>query len=214
MADATPGVITVDELKDALNVKRGAPTTDQDERLKAAVDAAVDELGKELGYSLSLATRVDTLNGNGLRAMQLSARPVLSSPLPVVTEDGNALSVAFGYSATADVVIDPTTGWIYRQPGGGSGTVRQDTTVPLSWSRGVQNVVVTYSGGYTDQTAPPRLKRLVLYLASLYFKHLDTNQHGVERRSDGQRSTDFLMDLPAGYQRIIDAMRDPLKLPG
>lgn len=78
----------------------------------------------------------------GSTRLYLREYPVNS--VTTILENGTALSVATGYSTTADTILIPTEGILVRQGGG----VAPNAYRSGRWNAGLQNVIVTYNAGY------------------------------------------------------------------
>src|SRR5207245_11182832 len=124
----------------------------------------------------------ETRNGNGRQKLFSDVRPVATSPLPVVTENGTPLVVAFGYSPGADVTFEPASGTFYRLTGPAMLMTRWPG-VAGRWAQGIQNVGLTYTGGYVPAAMPEDLKLLAKYITAVFWKSMDRKEIGVARRS-------------------------------
>jgi len=180
--------------------------TAQDTALASIIAAASQAVRSRCSRDFDLRAYTEIRNGNGRRSIMAMRSPVAASPAPAATENGTTLAVSTGYAPTADVIVDLDDGLFYRQPG--------QTQVPGSsvyypgrWARGVQNVVLTYTAGYS--AIPDDLKLVVKELCAMYWKHTDRKEWNIMSRSDGQRSVNLLDKLPERHRDILDLYTRP-----
>ena len=192
-------LITLEEFKDYLG--QGAKKSPaQEDLMKACVAAASNMVRDALSLDVDQRSYDEIYDGNGRPFLPLRNVPVAPSPLPVVTENGAALTVTAGYDVTADVAVDFERGYLKRQLGP---TVisGQRSFFPGSWTRGFQNVRAVYTAGFSP--IPEEFKMLTRYLASRYFVEPDERRIGKSRVGQGSHSTEFIEGLPEMYKEII-----------
>lgn len=137
----------------------------RDDELNECIDRASAWIQQQACWDIGLtAARTLYFDGDEIRGPILFLpsryRYVLSSTMPTVTEDGSALTVAQGYSTTADVIaigLDERHAQVRFKRYG-------------SWSSGIQNIVVTFLSGYAAGSAPDDIIALANEVAWLYFK--------------------------------------------
>lgn len=196
-----PDLVTLAEVRGYL-FPAGAP--DNADRilgnLISVVSAAVEQ-ETQVSFSQQVYGP-EYLDGSGRPSIFLSRAPILPAPLPVVKENGIALTVAVGYSVTADVILRPDYGILYRQAGLTPPTISFVGSKAV-WPKGTQNIEVTsFTAGYA--VVPEDLKSYVKYAVAFLWEMPDRKRIGVRRRgSGGQGDTEFLDDLPAVYKRIL-----------
>lgn len=92
------------------------------------------------------------------------------------------------------IEVNETTGNMYRSSG---------------WPSGNQNVMVSYTGGFS--TIPGDLKAAVLRLVKLIYDKVQESGDGMKSISlGGGVSLNYLDEIPAGIQRTLDKYRDIL----
>ena len=193
-------IIDLDSLKAYLKVPR--ENSNSDEVLEMVRQGAEGYVRAYCSRQFTQASYVETFNGTNRKALRLVETPVAISPAPTVTEDGAALVVAVGYSTSADVVCDPVNGLMHRLPTGSRATAQTN-----AWSPGVQNITVTYTGGYTTATTPGDLRMATAYVGGILWRASDKMEIGVMSRGDAAHNISLLEDLPAIYKRILDVYK-------
>jgi hypothetical protein len=196
-------LITLEEFKVSLGLTAKADSG-KDDLMNAAVEAGSGAVQDALNFDVLQTAYDETYDGTGLPYIWLRQVPVISSVPVTVQENGLSLVSAFGYSAAADVVVDPVRGQIMRQ-NGSNVSVGVSPNWPARWSEGFQNVRVTYTAGYA--VVPEQFKMVTKYLAARFFKEFDEKKVGVSRRTTGAHSVDFISELPDVYQQILLANR-------
>lgn len=199
MADGL--IVKLQEFKDYLGSDVMKSGGQKDGQLTDAILSAEDMVRGKCSDNFDQRAYVDEYHSGSDRA-DLWARhlPVAVSPLPVVTENGAALVVAAGYSASADVVFETTRGVFTRQTGGYKST----------WLCGVNNVSFGYTAGYALGSAPRDLRMLIKFLAGLLWQESERAQFTVKRRSGQQGSTEFWDDLPPLYKSTMERYMVPI----
>ena len=186
-------IITLDEFKAYLGPE-AQKSSEKDDVLYAFILAAEELIRGKCCQNFD--RRVYTAEyHSGADRPYLWARqlPVATDPLPVITESGVALTVAAGYSATAEVSFNPVDGCFTRQ-------VAAEVD---GWATGNNNVSFTYTGGYTAVSMPADLKLLLKFVAAFAWRQSDRKEQTVKRRSGGQGSTDFWEEIPPFYAQIV-----------
>lgn len=165
---------------------RFSPSMDgtRDALLERFVSAAADWIGQTGGVQLDRATYTRVFDGRraggpcrDLIELDSRHRPVIHAggDLVTVTEDGVGLTVATGYSQTADVILVGANDFnapvrLYRRGG--------------PWSCGEsQNVTVTYEAGYDGSdlaNIPGRIQSLAEEVAWLLFQSQSWVGKGTE----------------------------------
>ncbi len=200
-------------------VKEWAPaqSDENDDVLAALAEAASSYIARRTRRRVApTAAEVETHDGDSRRVrgrsreiLYLDWNPILVPSTLTVTENGTALVVAQGYSTTADVILKPDEGVLVRRP-----TFQSSGPVPsrnrsTGWAAGVQNLVVTYRGGY-DSTALPAAKDsipsdLVLVgreIVQTFFR--ESRRGGRTTVNRAGQSTNFDRDLTPMATRILD----------
>ncbi len=132
-----------------------------------------------------------------------------------VKENAKTLTVATGYTTTADVVarnVDGVLGQLLRRTvpvtGGGAVLVSQRRGVVGGWYPGIQNVEVTFLPGWKGDAADPvprDFKRACVMLAWYWFER--RNWVGIRSRSSAAGTTGFRDDIPEDVKAILDRRR-------
>ena len=197
-----PEIITLDEMKAYLKVPRDNSGSDEVLALvKAASEGWVQTYCSRRFVSASYTERY---NGSGRKALRVIETPVSTSPLATVMEDGVALGVAAVYSTSADVIYDQVSGIFHRLP-----TSRRSTVQSPGWADGIQNIEVTYTGGYPDGSVPGDLRLATCFIGALMWRHSDRFEAGLLSRADGAHSVSFADELPMVIKTILNAYRRP-----
>jgi len=201
-------LVTLEELKAYLGpeVKK---SSQHDEQLADLVSVASQWVRDEINRDFDERTYAEVLNGNDQPVLPLMHEPVKTTAAFTVTENGVSLVAAFGYSATADVIVQPgaaaprESAYIHRLIGPTSVIAGASLYSSGVWTAGVQNIAVGYTAGYSAANMPRSIKALVKYLAARAWKESNRKEIGISRRSTGGRSVDFLKELPAIYLNTI-----------
>ena len=205
-------IITLDEFKAWLGPE-ALKSSEKDDILSAFILAGEEAVRTMCSQNFDRRTYANEYhNGQGKLHIKARELPVLASPLPTVTENGTALVVAAGYSATADVTFNPDTGWFTRQattmttPGG--------AVTPVSlvggWAPGWNNLALGYTAGYLLGAAPADLRLLIKYVAGMTWQQTDRKEFTIKTRSGQQGSTTFYDSLPPFYQSIVSKYSVPI----
>lgn len=158
----------------ASHLGKGTADLDTDPKALQCVDIACDTIRKITGQEINVAHGgTAVLDGTGTDHLPLPQRPVLNAG--TVIESGGTLTLDTDYKLGANGVL-------YRLPGvidNGWG----DSQLRTYWWPGRQNIVVTYSHGYSDGV-PSAIRGVALALAA----RLYSQDSGVVFESLGQRS--------------------------
>lgn len=131
MSVAAPSLITLDQLKLYLGPNVG---TTNDALLELLIDNVSEEFNRRLGRTLAKTTYTSlALDGDHEEILELPNWPAVS--VTSIYEDDVLLV------ADTDYEVDLARGLIKRVGG--------------HWSKGFQNIVITYVAGYTVQGATP-----------------------------------------------------------
>lgn len=185
----------------------GEPTLDSrnDDVLSDCIDAAEALIERVTGRVLNQASFTRYFSGGEAVGrgrdtiyLQQGHRPVIHSggDLVTVTEDGSALTVAVGYSATANVIL--------------SG-VNEDKQCALRrnysvWSNAAyDNITVTYKAGWTTSTVPNDVKQLIAEVAWLIFR--SPGWLGKASTSKAGTAVSFEKDLTPQSAAVISQLR-------
>jgi hypothetical protein len=119
-----------------------------------AIDAACDVVRDLSGQQFNRGTSTVTLDGTGTDALLLPQLPVI-----------NAGTVTVNGTAVTNYDVDTERGILFR------GTIAlsewtADWPPPTVWTRGRQNVSVTYEHGYANGEVPRSIRFVALSLAS------------------------------------------------
>lgn len=136
--------------------------------------------------TFELATYTDTYNGNGRPSQYLHEGPVVS----VSSVSINGIVVA----QSADAV---SAGYVYDD----RMVYLRGACVPERFTRGVQNVTITYEAGYS--ATPPGINQAcVLWVADLFAK-----RNRIDKKSEtlGQQQTEAydLSDMPQAVKTLL-----------
>ena len=199
MADGL--IVKLEEFKSYLGTDVKKSGGEKDDQLLDAILSAEDLVRGKCSDNFDQRIYVDEFH-SGTDRPYIWARhlPVATSPLPTVLENGNALVVAAGYSASADVVFEPTRGVFTRQVGG----------TKDRWLVGENNLDLGYTAGYVLGSAPRDLRNLIKYVAGLLWQMSERHQFTVKRRSGQQGSTEFWDDIPPLYMAIVNRYSVPI----
>src|SRR5262245_32622822 len=134
------------------------------------------------------------LDGSGGRVagrygevLYLPYRPVVS--VTSVKENGVALTLATGYTTTADVVRVLSEGKLIRRP---TQTVADPAGFAATgWSAGVQNIEVAWKPGYA--VVPYDVEQACVELTWLMYR--ESRRQGKQSLSRGGMSLNFVRDL-------------------
>jgi hypothetical protein len=186
------GIVSLDEVKDHLNITR----TDQDEEIRRFIDAGTDLAESYVGCVLgrqSFASEKYDGNTDTLRLRNPKAISITS-----VYENGNLLD-------SSAYVLDPTGQRISRVT---TGSLNGPNYFGV-WAPGAQNILITYVAGFT--VPPPAAKQGVLEV----IRHLWQTQRGSASVMGRVQSGDDYYSTPTySLPRRAMELLDPVSLPG
>lgn len=200
-------LITLDEAKEYLGF---AEDDEHDDILLLFLKAGSDVFRSITGLNWDQRGYTETRSGKGTRSIRVRQRPIAATPLPTATENGTTLTVAVGFSTTADVVVelgDEDTPGAFHRRTGPTVVAPPVALVPGVWAPGVLNIVLGYTGGFAVADVPEDIKVFVKYATAFLWKHTDKKEIGVAQRSVGQGSTTFLEEMPKVYRDIAERRR-------
>lgn len=152
------------------------------QRLVTAVSAAIE---RRIGRNILTASYTETRNGTGKCILALPNTPVTA-----------VASVAVDGVLIAPRSVPTSTGFSF-----------DDAFVYLAgftFSRGQQNVVVAYTGGYA--TIPTDLEGAVLEIVGYKYRERSRIGEGSKQLGAGE-TVAFLRDIPPDTLRMIDAYK-------
>ncbi len=129
--------------------------------------------------------------------LYLPFRPVVS--VTSVKENGLALTLASGYTTTADVVKVLDDGKLVRRP-----TQAAVDTTSVGWAAGVQNLEVAYKPGYA--VVPTDVEQACVELTWLMYR--ESRRQGRESMSRGGMSINFVRDLAPVVADVVERYKD------
>lgn len=194
---ASYALVSLSELKIAVQI--ALDTTTYDTALVQMINDVTDDIEKECeGRRFKSASYTsERYSGTGQKELFLRNFPITA--VSSVTIDGETVNAASDYNDYSKYWIEPIIdghklyGVLYRED---------------KWDRGDQNVVVSYTGGYT--AIPGRLRRAaMLACKSLY--NLYRNTEGKKSESIGKYSYSIDM-LDTKIQDKIDDLIAPFKV--
>ena len=142
------------------------------------------------------------IGGRMGEVLMLQYAPVVS--VTTVTENGTVLTVAEGYSTTADAILDRSSGRLIRQQGTAVQVVSPLGIAPTGWCAGVQNITIAYLPGY-GTLAPTDIEEVCCELAWLYYR--ESRRQGKVAVSRTGGSTSLVHQLSKHAQDILNAYR-------
>ena len=153
MADLT----TIAAVKQYLKVDQAEDPAKYDAELTRLISSVSQQARTATGRALDVpaAQRVETRDGDGRCVLLLAEYPVTA--IASVTVDGTAIPVRPSATESGYVIGDAEIGKL--------------VLVGYSFTRGVQNVIVTYTAGYA--AIPQDLEQAVIELVALGFKDED-----------------------------------------
>lgn len=186
------GIVSLDEVKQHLNISTSA----LDEEIRRFMDAASDLAENYCGVILGRETIANEYhNGNVDHVVLRSPRAI---SITSVYENGTLLTAA-------DYTLDPSGQRLYRVA---SGTFNNPNYFGV-WAPGVNAVRVTYVAGFTNP--PPSAKQGVLEI----IRHLWQTQRGSTNvLTRNQTGDDFLPTATFSLPRRAMELLDPISLPG
>lgn len=185
-----------------------------DTEIEEMIDAAAAWIKAHTGRLLEEdAAIVEILDGEGPRVggryreiLYLArANKPFGSTLPVVLENGESLTVASGYSTTAPVIWVPAEGKLIRQGGNQQVVSPSWARTSQGWSRGYQNISVTYTGGYAAAAVPENIKQVMRELTGLFYK--DPQRVGTASKSKAGHAVTLLRELSKPSQVTVNGLK-------
>lgn len=183
---ASEDLTDLETVKKYLKIKE--PDTSSDEVLAILITAVSDYVQGQLNRIFSVASYVQRSNGNGRDFMLFAEIPIVS--VESVTVDGREIPEAIDERASGYVV---DANGVYLR-----GSV---------FTRGVKNVVLTYSAGF--ETIPPAVADCATLLAAKKFKYLDRIGHvskilaGETVTFEKSDVTDELRSVLRNYMKVV-----------
>lgn len=139
-------------------------------------------------------------------------RPVIHSTpdFVTVTENGVSLTVAIGYSTTADVIVE------HANEDKRARLIRRPTVRPMLaydqfveklgyWAPGIQNITASYYAGYASGSIPEDVEQAVCEIALLLYRN--PNLVGVASKGRAGHSAALTKELPPTVVAVIAARR-------
>ena len=186
------GVVSLDEVKDHLNIT----TTNQDEEIRRFIDAAQDLAESYVGCVLGRQTFTSEKYDGNTDIIRLRNPRAIS--ITSVYENGNLLS-------SSAYVLDPTGQRISRVT---EGSISGPNYFGI-WAPGAQNILISYVAGFT--VPPPAAKQGVLEIV----RHLWQTQRGSTSVMGRTQSGDDYYSTPTySLPRRAMELLDPVSLPG
>lgn len=165
----------------------GVSGSSDDALLTRLISASSDYIQTWLNRSIVQSAYTNTRNGNGGKRMMFRDYPVASISSLVIDQQSVPASIA-----------------------GGAGYVFNDTAIMLigySFTRGFQNVVITYTAGYL--VIPTEIEQACIELVSLRYKDRDrigmvSKAIGGETTSYSQKDmSDSIETTLANYKKVV-----------
>lgn len=196
---------------------RGVVDLVADETASLALLAASEFIEARTGRAFAEAAYTATLDGDAasgrfgeILLLPRGRQPIFNETgkLVAVTENGTALTVASGYSTTADVIVkgvglDVRPSLIRRVAARPLLVGTAFETMLGYWAPGVQNIVVTYTAGAA--TIPSDVQIATCDLAALFIK--SPSMIGKTSAAKGGHSVSVDKELPASVLRVIEARK-------
>lgn len=182
---ASPGdLVTIDKVKSYLDQAGGA--VDMDPKIEGLITQESAEITRKVGNTRLLpVTRTSlALNGNGRDRIMLPDLPV--SDVTALSIDGVDIPERTTPTGSGYVLSDPDAGEL--------------AVFGYCFTRGAQNVVVSYSAGYA--AVPADIEKAVVELVAL---DLQRSRHiGVASENAGGATTTFVQPgVPSHIEAII-----------
>lgn len=178
----------------------------EDDLLARLVNAASDWLEGEChrvfqppptDVTIYLDGSSEAVGGRYNEVLYLPFRPVAS--VTSVTENCVALSLATGYTTTADVVKVLDEGKLVRRA-----TQAAVDTASVGWAAGVQNIAVLYKPGYA--VLPADVEQACVELTWLMYR--ESRRQGRESMARGGTSMSFVRDLAPVVADVVERYKD------
>ena len=186
------GIVSLDEVKDHLNIT----TTNQDDEIRRFIDAAQDLAESYVGCVLGRQTFTSEKYDGNTDIIRLRNPKAIS--ITSVYENGNLLD-------SSAYVLDPTGQRISRVA---EGSISGPNYFGI-WAPGAQNILISYVAGFT--VPPPSAKQGVLEVV----RHLWQTQRGSTSVMGRTQSGDDYYSTPTySLPRRAMELLDPVSLPG
>lgn len=200
-------LVTLAEFKDFLS-QEASVSTAKDPFLTTCLRAGQDLVRGQTGQNFDQRLYSGELHsGRGKPHIFPRQRPVAATPLPVVTENGAALTVVAGYG-NGQVTFLPGLEAVFTRLPVGSPVVVNG--ISGGWLQGWNNVSLTYTGGFAAADMPADLKLLVCYAGAYVWRGTDRKEQTVKTRGGREGTTTFWEDLPPFYKAILDRFSVPI----
>ena len=187
-------IVSLDEVKAHLNIATG--TTTNDEEIRRFIDAATDLAENYVGCVLGRQTFTSEKYDGNVDCLRIRNPRVIS--IASVYENGLLLS-------STDYVIDPSGQRLYRVT---TGAISSPSYFGI-WAPGANNIVVTYTAGFTNP--PGAVRQGVLEI----IRHLWQTQRGSAGvMGRVQSGDDFYPSGTFSLPRRAMELLDPASLPG
>jgi hypothetical protein len=197
-------LVTTQEVKDwVVGDSVGSITGVNDTVLTACIAAAGEAIIEETSRIWEKAAFTERLNGDGVAGklgeiLMLRRFPVtFPADAITVTESGTALTVAQGYSTSAQVIVEDA-GIESR-----CSLIRASGGARLGWLAGVQNIVVTYQAGFAS--IPERIKFVAKELSWLFYQ--EGRKVGIDNVAQAGNSRALVHKLSEMSQAILREAR-------
>jgi len=181
-----------------LNVKTGEDVGGLLDTLGKAIQSAIE---RELGRTFDNVAYAEVYDGNDCTILYLRHDPIVS--LASVSIFGDAVAVQ------ASALFDPLAPPTYPLPRcvvkDGEQAIRLTDGTTFSW--GIQNVIVCYTAGLSDDSGvpPPALVQAGVHWAGLLFR--ERNRLGISSETIAGQITSFSNNVPPDILRMISAWR-------
>lgn len=201
---------SVEDLKGWARGKLSEADEDQLERLlNVAAEWVQDRTGTKWVQEAGITINVDGTDADGRHGeiirIPATYRPVTA--VTAVTEDGTALTVASGYSTSADVIVKNLSMWdrqceLIRRTSADLQLADALQTY-ARWRGGVQNIGITFTHGY-GTSWPDRILQAVYHMAWIF--HQDPGKIGKQSTGRGGHSATYSGKIPDHVEALLDKL--------
>lgn len=201
---------TIAKLKEYLFAQRGVTMPTDDALLSRLQDSAADFFDKMVGRSILTHTFTETRDGTGHDIIYPRNYPitaVTSVTINNIAITAAADTVAWGYTFDNNAIYirAPFSSFYYDAgvPGGTYPLGNVLLGVPVRFTRGRQNVVLSYTAGYA--TTPSDVEQAIVELVA--FKFMERKHVGEKTQSVGgiNTTTYIIDDMPMSVKHVINA---------